>query len=69
MAVDPFERNAPLVVDADRVKLAQVSLQLFQTVRRRDEQIVKPACRIQLLKLTFGGTCDTLEFADEPVAK
>jgi hypothetical protein len=69
MAIYPLKSNAPLVVDADRVKFTQVSLQPFQTVRRRDEQIVKPACRIEHLELAFGRARDTLEFANEPVAE
>src|ERR1700674_3219514 len=43
MAIDPFENNAPLVIDADRVKFAQASLEFFQTVRRRYEEVVQPA--------------------------
>jgi hypothetical protein len=36
IVLQPLEHDAPLVIDPDRVKLLQVAMQLFQSIRGRD---------------------------------
>src|SRR5262245_44478321 len=56
LTVDPFEDHAPLIVDADRVEILQVSLQLLEPIRWRDHQVLQPARRVDRLELALGRT-------------
>jgi hypothetical protein len=51
MPVTPYEADTPLIIDADTVLPFPISLQGFQSVRRREAQI-----------LQTGGGIDRVEF-------
>jgi hypothetical protein len=52
-AINPFEDHSPLIVDADRVKIFQVSLQLLQPVWGRHFQVFQPARRVNRFELAL----------------
>lgn len=65
LAFDPAQDDAPLIVDPDRVKAAQIALQFFEPVRRRHQQIFEPACRIDRFQLALGRPREALKIPDE----
>jgi hypothetical protein len=58
IAAAEAKTDAPLVIHPDRVLTGTITLQLFQSVRRRQSQIVQPCGRVQLTKPHDGPSQD-----------
>jgi hypothetical protein len=69
VTVKPSENEAPLVVDADRIELAQSSPKLLKPIGRRDKQIIKPGSGIQHFQLPLGRSREALELTHELIAE
>jgi len=50
-AFSPLKANAPLLVDADATLSAPITVQSFETIARRDMQIIELFCRVDREKL------------------
>jgi AraC-like DNA-binding protein len=61
ITLDPFEDHSPLIIDSDRVKLLEIALELFQTIRWRYGQILQAACRVEGFELTLRHSGDARE--------
>src|ERR1051326_1217692 len=61
LAVDPFEDHPPLVIDPDRMKVSEGTLELLQPVRRWNGQIFQPACCVDRFELALSRASDTRE--------
>jgi hypothetical protein len=54
-AVSPAEKDAPLVVDADRVIAGEVALERLESVARRDSQILESLGGLESDQFAHGG--------------
>jgi hypothetical protein len=68
-AINPLKDHAPLIVDPDRMKLLQIALELLQSVRWRNRQIVQPARRVDRFELTLSPAGDPLKLANPLVVE
>ena len=58
LPISPDKANAPLIVDADRMLPLPVPLKLFQTITRKNSQIVQPRRRNQKNDFFLGLFCE-----------
>ncbi len=57
----PTKNYAPLVIDPDRVKPAEISLECFQPIARRNGKVLKPCSSVHLNQLSESDPGDECE--------
>ena len=67
--IDPTKDDPPLVVDADRMELLQITLEFLQAVGRRDPQVLEPGCSVDGLEPTLRPPRNALEPPDDLIGK
>lgn len=69
LAIDPPEDHPPLIIDPDGMKFPQLALELLQSIRRRQHQVVEPACSINRFELALGSAGDPRKLANPPIVE
>jgi hypothetical protein len=69
ITIDPFKNDAPLIVDPNREKPIQASLQLLQPVRRRHQKVIEAMGGINGFEAALGRPGETLKATYKLIAK
>jgi hypothetical protein len=65
VTLNPLGDHPPLIVDANREVPLQISMQLFESVRWRHQEIIETGSGINHGKFSLGWPCYSLELANE----
>jgi hypothetical protein len=63
----PIEADSPAVIDSDRISADSVSFHLFQSISRRDPQVIQIPCAIQHPQFSKGSPLQLIRQLSRPL--